>query len=189
MKLAVDLLLFAALLIVTVATVSVIAAVFRLGAPPMPSPPPLREAMVRELARYPSIRRVVDLGSGWGGLAAIAARAYPNREVMGIEASWAPFLFSRLRYAGAAGPVNLTFQRGDVRSLTPTPETAYLCYLSTETMEALGERFQANRPENCVLISAHFAVRPWQPDRRLVAKDAHRTEVFVYEIGRPDRLS
>ena len=187
MTLALNILLLVALLLVAVATVSVVACVFRLGISPMPSPPALRNAMVQELARYPSIRRVVDLGSGWGGLAAMAARACADIETTGIEASWMPFLFSRLWYSGAAAPANLTFQRGDLRSVTIRPETAYLCYLSTETMEALRERFEAHRPRNCVLISAHFAIRTWKPARSVVANDAYRTEVFVYEIGSPGR--
>jgi hypothetical protein len=139
--------------------------------------------MIRELRRYRTVRRVVDLGSGWGGLAVMAARAYPDREVVGIEASWIPYLFSRLRCATAAAPANLSVRRTDVRWITLEPDTAYLCYLSTETMESLRARFEAHRPRNCVVISAHFAIRTWKPERTVVARDAFRTEVFVYEIA------
>lgn len=173
------------LLAVLAATVGAAASVLftarRVGSVPMPSSRSVHRAVVAEVARYPHAR-VVDLGSGWGGLALAVARACPERTVVGIEASRLPLLVSRLRAAArqrASGTV--TFRRGDFRTEAPRGDTIYLCYLAPESMRAVADLLaRAPRPGS-VLISVHFGLRGHEPVRIIRAADLHRTEILVYE--------
>ena len=175
------LLLYLFLALVTIAALSLFVWVFRLRVPPMPSSSKMRDALVAEVARHPHRRRVVDLGAGWGGLAAAIARAHPDREVLGFEISLIPFLVSLLRLTFAGGPKNLRFQRVDFRRFSPEDQTLYLAYLSPIAMEQLRRRFEERRPENSALVSPLFGVRRWTAARRNVVNDLHRTAVYVYD--------
>lgn len=148
----------------------------------MPSSPGMRDTMAEEIERFPAHRKVVDLGSGWGGLAARVARRYPDRDVLGLEAALVPFLFTKLWYRGRRKPKNLAFRRVDFRTLKPEEWTLYLAYLSPLSMETLQHQFEANPAGNIVLISALFSVRPWTPSKTIKARDLHGTAIYVYEI-------
>jgi hypothetical protein len=173
-------LLYIFLLLVAVAGFSLFYWVFRLGVPPMPSSRGMRETILEEIGRYKKQRGVVDLGSGWGGLAARIARAFPQREVTGMELAPVPYLYSRLLHSRKLG--NLTFRREDLSRLEPRDETIYVAYLSPMAMETVRRRFERALPRNAVLISALFSVRPWTAGRTVRARDLHRTNVYVYEI-------
>lgn len=175
-------LLYILLFSITVAGLSLFFWVFRLGVPPMPSSRGMRESVVEEIRRYENHGHVVDLGSGWGGLAARIASAYPDRTVTGIELAPVPYLFSRLVYGRGRG--NLTFRREDFRELEPEDDTMYVAYLSPMAMESLRRRFETGLQRNIVLISALFSVRPWGATRTVRARDMHRTNIHVYEIRR-----
>ena len=142
----------------------------------------MREAMLQEIGTYTAHGRIVDLGSGWGGLAAEAAAEYPDRQVIGLEMAPFPYLFSKLWYRGNRRPGNLTFLKSDFRELEPEEWTVYLAYLSPLAMETLRRRFETKPPRNAVLISALFSVRPWTPVKSVRARDIHRTNIHVYEI-------
>lgn len=179
-------LLYILLFVVVVSGISLFFSVFRLGVPPMPSSKGMREKVVEELGQYENHRSIVDLGSGWGGLAARIAVAYPHRRVTGIELAPVPYLFSRLLHERRRD--NLTFRRGDFRELEPEDDTIYVAYLSPMAMETLRRRFEAGLPRNVVLISALFSVRSWAATRTVQARDVHRTNVHVYEFRLRSRL-
>jgi len=141
----------------------------------------MRDAVVEELGRYEH-RRVVDLGSGWGGLAARIAAAFPGRRVTGLELAPVPYLFSKLRHSGAYK--NLSYRREDFRTLEPEEGTIYVAYLSPMAMESLRRRFERRLPSDAVLVSALFSVRSWNATRTVQARDVHRTNIHVYEIRR-----
>lgn len=175
-------LLYGLLTLITLTGISLFLSIFNLGVPPMPSSRGMREAIVTEIERFPDQKRIVDLGSGWGGLAVGVAKQYPERAVVGMEVALVPYLFSKLWYRGKRKPENLSFERRDFRLLDPKEWTIYLAYLSPPAMEALRHRFESAPPRHAVLISALFSVRPWTPSKTIRARDLHRTNIHVYEI-------
>ena len=157
----------------------------------MPSSSAVRAAVAAEVARLvarhesgstrdPELHTIVDLGSGWGGLAREMALRFPDRTVIGVEASPLPHLCAALTRA-VAGPPNLNFRRADFRSMTPEVGTLYLCFLSPEAMREVHSVFGNQGERENVVISALFGVRGWTPTRTTIASDVYRTEVFVYE--------
>lgn len=177
------------LLAVTIGAVgSIFITAHRVGAVPMPSSPQIHRAVVEEIARVPGARRVVEVGSGWGGLAVRIARSQPGMRVVGVEASAVPWLVSRVRRAIPGAPENLEFRRADFRSTRIEAHTVYVCYLSPSAMRSVRDVFEDGAREGVVVISALFAVREWQSIRTRTARDVHTTRIFVYEPRTdPDR--
>ncbi len=172
------------LLAVTVAAVgSIFFTASRVEAVPMPSLPRVRAAVVDEVARLPGIRRVVEVGSGWGGLALRIARSHPEKRVIGIEASAVPLLVSRARRAVRGAPENVEFRHADFRSMEIEPRTAYVCYLAPPAMRSVRELVENGTREGVVVVSALFAVPGWEPVNTRTACDVHATTIYVYEPG------
>jgi hypothetical protein len=173
--------LCAALLLTLCAVLSLFVAIARLDAVPMPSSAGARRAIIEEARAFPDMQRIVDLGSGWGGLARELAAAFPGKDVVGVEASLVPLLFARVRRKVAGGPANVSYRRHDFRSLSVADDTLYVAYLSPAAMKAVGGLLEDAGDHSVALISALFAVREWQPIRTRTANDLHRTQVFVYD--------
>ncbi|MCL1892502.1 MAG: class I SAM-dependent methyltransferase [Alphaproteobacteria bacterium] len=67
-------------------------------APSLASQNKLREAALQQIARDSSdAKTIIDIGSGWGGLAREIARRFPNARVYGAELFPMPYLYSKLR--------------------------------------------------------------------------------------------
>lgn len=172
------------LLAVTIAAVgSIFFTASRVEAVPMPSLPRVRAAVVDEITRLPGIRRVVEVGSGWGGLALRIARSNPEKRVIGIEASAVPLLVSRARRAVRSAPENVEFRHADFRSMEIEPRTAYVCYLAPPAMRSVRELVENGAREGVVVVSALFAVPGWEPVNTRTARDVHATTIYVYEPG------
>jgi len=193
---------------------------FRLGAPPMPSNRRIRHA-VSHLVATELVNagrrntRIVELGSGWGGLTRRLAAEQPGVPVVGVERSVIPLLWS-VAIQRVRGPVNARFRYGDVvetglagllggptrdgpargRPATPAEQgsetagrtiggrTILVSYLSSEHMKRIGHRIaERPLPHEVVLISAAFALYPYEPDRVETLDDLYRTPVYVYRLG------
>ena len=152
----------------------------RIGAPPLPSSPGMRSAM---LSLLPEVEHCValEVGAGWGGLAIATARARPTWEVTAVEQARVPFAFCWLRQR-LLGPENLTVVYGDGLEALFENADVVTCYLLPETMLALRDRLEACGRPGSVLLSAAFGVRGWVPERSLRLDDLYNTEVFRYRL-------
>lgn len=168
--------LIGALALTVTAAGSVMLSTLRLGTPPMPTSQASRRAVLETIAAYPHLSKVVELGSGWGGLSRQIARTYPAKMVTGIERSWVPWLVSRVAAGRGVG-----YLRSDCLTEQLTDAAVYIGYLSTDHMRRLRALFERDRPRGGVLISVAFAMPGWTPSRRLVAKDLYQTPVYIYE--------
>jgi len=65
------------------------------GISPMPSSAKACRTIVK-LSEQAEFGDVVDLGSGWGTLLFALARKYPERQIIGYELSYLPYLYSRI---------------------------------------------------------------------------------------------
>lgn len=155
--------------------------------PPMPSSAAARREILAVLAAYSADaeqppRQVVDLGSGWGGLAFGVARDNPDLPVVGVEASVVPCLFSTLRAAvdrARARPAP-RFMYRRMWSLPLRDRTVYLSYLSPQSMKLLRSQFERDQPRHGALISCAFAMPGWTPTLVTRARDPFNTKIYVY---------
>lgn len=179
-------LLLSLLSAVTIGAAWLVITTLHLGIPPMPSTRKLRTAVVGTLSDLPAGTRVVDIGSGWGGLVRRIAQARPDLVVEGYERSSLPFLFSRLalsilvRRRGASGSPRIRF--GDFRESGPGDGVCYITYLSPDGMKWIRAVFEKHLPRGGRLVSVVFAVRGWTPARTVRVGDMHRSIVYVYDL-------
>jgi SAM-dependent methyltransferase len=137
---------------------------FRTQVPFYPSGPKVWNAVAALLpAQRPA--RLIDIGSGLGGLALNLARRRPDCSVSGIELAPLPWAISRLR-AYCSGN-RARFVRGDYENLDFADYDVVFAYLSPAAMAALWRKAHAQMRSGAMLLSYEFAIEGRAPDRAI----------------------
>src|SRR5688500_1262248 len=152
------------------------------GIVPMPSSARACRAMLAAVTDAPP-GPIVDLGSGWGTLAIMAARKYPGRDVVGYELSWVPWLVSVL-LKHVLGLRNLSLRRADFLNADLRPAAVLLCYLFRRGMRDLARKLEREGRRPAVLVSNTFALPSHPADEVITLDDAYRTPIYVYRWTR-----
>lgn len=145
---------------------------FRTQVPYYPSHPAVWDAVRQQL---PPPRadgrplRVIDIGSGLGGLLMYLARARPDIECVGIELAPLPWLYSRVR--AAIGHSRARFLPGDYERLDFGQFDLVFAYLSPAAMGGLWRKAEAEMCPDAILISYEFAIDARAPDQTILATD------------------
>ena len=121
--------------------------------------------------------RVIDIGSGLGGLALHLSRRHPGWTVTGIELAPLPWLVSRLRAFGARA----RFVRGDYAALDFARYDAVFAYLSPAAMPALWEKARREMRPGSLLASYEFEIPGHRPAQAIAVKDTNNC-VFVWNF-------
>ena len=103
----------------------------------------------------PQPLRMIDIGSGLGGLVIDLAARRPDSQFEGIELAPLPWLVSRLRQAAGA---RCGFLRGDYHRLDFGAYDVVFAYLSPAAMPALWAKARAEMRTGTLLLSHEFAV-------------------------------
>ncbi|MFC0250328.1 class I SAM-dependent methyltransferase [Massilia consociata] len=106
--------------------------------------------------------RVIDIGSGLGGMVLDLARR-PGIEATGIELAPLPWLVSRLR--AALGGSRARFIRGDYDKLDFAGYDLVFAYLSPAAMDALWQKAVREMRPGALLVSYEFVIDARLPDR------------------------
>ncbi len=123
---------------------------------------------------------IMELGSGWGGLAIAAARAYPGCRVVGVEYSPFPYLAARLRRFFLPSLANLSFVRQNFFETSFSETEVILCYLSNPIMARLRGKFLKELPKGATIISSTFFIPDWEPEKVIDLGGLWKTRLFVY---------
>jgi hypothetical protein len=110
-------------------------------------------AVEAELPQRPL--RMIDIGSGLGGLVVHLAAQRPDSRFEGIELAPLPWLASRLRQMAGA---RCHFLRGDYQHLDFGAYDVVFAYLSPAAMPALWAKARAEMRSGTLLLSHEFAV-------------------------------
>jgi SAM-dependent methyltransferase len=145
----------------------------RLGVPCMPTMPRVRRRMLELAGESPGV--IVELGSGWGGLARAAARRFPLARVTGLEMSPVPWLVSRLLRRR-----NTQFLRRDFFSFPLHDADVVLCYLTNPLMAKLAPKLKAELKPGARVVSSTFFIEGWEPETVEDVKGLWTTRIFVY---------
>jgi hypothetical protein len=146
---------------------------FRTQVPYYPSGPAVWRAVEQALAarlpagRAPRPVRVIDIGSGLGGLVLHLARARPDADCHGIELAPLPWLASRLRALLAGSRAR--FLLGDYEKLDFARYDAVFAYLSPAAMAGLWRKAAAEMRPGSMLLSYEFAIDARAPDQTIHA--------------------
>lgn len=160
---------------------SLIAASHHTGIVPMPSLPFERRLVSLLIHDYPAVSRVIDLGSGWGGLARNVARSNPNIEVTAIEKSAVPHLYSVL-LSRILRLKTIRCSRENLHTMKLSDNEGYITYLSGPAMKKLRLLFERDQPRGGFLISIAFSMPGWTPSRIKYAEGPIHTPVYIYEL-------
>jgi SAM-dependent methyltransferase len=144
---------------------------FRTQVPYYPSGRGVWDAVARQLPAGRPLR-IVDIGSGLGGLVLELARRRPDCELSGIELAPLPWLASSLR-AKLTGS-RARFLRGDYENLNFGNFDVVFAYLSPAAMGGLWAKAEAEMNTGSVLISYEFAIADREPDERVVTADSRK---------------
>ncbi|WP_295995795.1 trans-aconitate 2-methyltransferase [Rugamonas sp.] len=117
---------------------------------------------VRQLLPAGRALRLIDIGSGLGGLTLYLARQRPDCDCVGIELAPLPWLASRLRarLSGSAA----RFVRGDYEDLDFAQFDMIFAYLSPAAMDALWRKAAAELRPGAMLLSYEFEIDARAPD-------------------------
>jgi hypothetical protein len=139
---------------------------FRTQVPFYPSGPAVWGAVAQLL---PAGRvRMIDIGSGLGGLVLNLARKRPDAQFSGIELAPLPWLLSSLR-ARLAG-CGCRFVRGDYELLDFSKYDVVFAYLSPAAMSALWLKAEREMRPGSMLLSYEFLMNGRIPDQIIVVK-------------------
>jgi SAM-dependent methyltransferase len=110
--------------------------------------------------------RMIDIGSGLGGLVLALARRRPESTFVGIELAPLPWLLSRLR-AWQAGS-RARFMRGDYEQLDFSDYDVVFAYLSPAAMGGLWRKAATEMRRGTMLLSYEFLIPGRVPDLAIV---------------------
>ncbi len=148
----------------------------RTGISPMPTNQKVKKALLNSLPG--NIQGpILELGSGWGSLAAPLAKKYPDNQVIGYELSPIPYLFSRLHRMK-----NLHFHRQDFFEIPLKDAGIIVCYLYPEAMRKLKEKFHRELSPNTLIVSHTFAIPGWTPIKTIEVGDIYKTKIYHYRV-------
>ncbi len=159
------------------------------SSPPTPTGPRVMRAVFRLLPRRLPEGAIVELGSGWGGLAIRLAENYPNHDVEGLEVSPLPWLVARLRTLG--GSRNVRFRYGDFMRRDLSGAALVVCYLAGPQMRKLAPKLAAEMRPGTLVLSHTFQLPGWRPADTVIADDIYQSPVYLYEVPdqTPDQAS
>jgi hypothetical protein len=166
--------LFAAFVVLTLLFWST----FRTQVPFYPSGPAAWRT-VAELLPADRPIRLIDIGSGLGGLPLAIARRFPAATPTGIEVAPLPWLFSvlRARLTGSTA----RFVRGDYERLDFADYDVVFAYLSPAAMPALGRKAAREMRPSTMLVSYEFAI-PGKPPDTTVAVTPSGPAMYVWHF-------
>jgi len=141
---------------------------FRTQVPYFPSSQPVWEAVAAALPARPGLR-IIDVGSGLGGMTLHLARLRPDIECTGIELAPLPWLYSFLR-AKLTGS-RARFIRGDYEKIQFQHYDLVFAYLSPAVMNALYAKARREMKAGALLISYEFAIPPYIPDKTILTTE------------------
>lgn len=146
---------------------------------PMPTAPSTRHAMINNIEQE-SPHTIVELGSGWGGVAIEAAIKYPKSEVIGFECSPVPLMAARLRKLIDPRLKNLRFLRRDFFEFNMKDADVVLCYLSNPHMARLEPKLDSELQEGAEVISSTFHMPRWKTRSINTVGGMYDTKIYAY---------
>lgn len=123
--------------------------------------------------------RIVDLGSGLGGLLAHLATRRPQDHLVGVELAPLPALFSRLRLASHA---HCTVRWGSFWKLDLAEYDMVFAFLSPVPMRDLWTKASAEMRPGTLFVSSSFEVPGQTPDRVVQVNDSRQTRLLIWKM-------
>ena len=133
---------------------------FRTQVPFYPSNLAVWDAIAELFPKDKNIR-VIDIGSGLGGLILHLSKRFPHSQFLGIEIAPLPWLVSKLRARQVRSCARFTY--GDYGNLNFAEYDLVFAYLSPVAMPALWEKARTEMRSGTTLLSYEFVIPDVEP--------------------------
>lgn len=147
-----------------------------LGVAPVPTRKAVRSAVLR-LLKNESSANIVELGVGWGGMAADFTRSFQSARIIGYERAILPCLFSKLRFV--FNP-RVTIDKGDIFEASLSNADIVFCYLTPWHMEKLSGVFDEKLKAGSIVVSASFPIPDKTPAACEIVGGIIDVPVYLY---------
>jgi len=177
-------LIFFVLGVIFLAGISIIWTTLWVGISPMPSSRRAILVMLEEIDIDAwGADPIVDVGSGWGSLVFAASAKFQERQIIGYEVSWVPWLFSKIRQF-ILRRNNLCLLRRDFLQIELPASAVIVCYLFPRGMRQLEEKLKQKQAcaHRLLVISNTFALPSSTPVKVIKLNDLYRSPVYVYHF-------
>jgi SAM-dependent methyltransferase len=152
---------------------------FRSQVPFFPSRPIVWQQVAKLMPQNKPVR-MIDIGSGLGGMSMYIAKVRPDSHVEGIEIAPLPWLISYVR--AWIRRSSAVFKLGDYRKLDFASYDVVFAYLSPAAMLALWEKARQEMRPGSLLISHEFEIPGVAPSLR-VAGNKQSPVVYVWQLS------
>lgn len=167
------------LVVAILAGLSIIWSTIICGITPMPSSAVARKAMLA-LSCETGDGPIYELGSGWGNVLIALAKQFPNRQIVGYEISFLPWLISKLLIK-ILGLKNVHVYRKNFLNADLSEASVIVCYLFLEVMEKLDAKLKTESSELKFVISNNFSLPNHTPVKTIQLNDFYGSPVYLYE--------
>lgn len=150
------------------------------GISPMPTSFKMKQALINVLPKIDH-GNIYELGSGWGGIAILMAKKYPQCEVIAYESSPLPYFVSLLR-KNILGIKNLTLKKNDFLKSDLKSARLIYCYLYPRGMENLKHLLDEKSIRNSFLISNTFALPDLKAEKIIKIEDLYHSKLYIYNL-------
>jgi len=134
------------------------------GISPTPSSLKVRKILLNSIPNIPE-GIILELGSGWGGLACELAKQFPQCQIYAYEISPIPWFISKVR--GFFLKIkNLHIKREDFFDLSFESCSMVVCYLYSGAMQKLKDKFEKELTPGTWIVTHTFAVPGWIPYKK-----------------------
>jgi hypothetical protein len=123
--------------------------------------------------------RIIDLGSGLGGLLVHLAPRRPHDQLIGVELAPLPALFSKLRLLHHA---QCTVRWGSFWKLDLADYDMVFAFLSPVPMQDLWTKASAEMRPGTLFVSSSFEIPGQTPDRVVQVNDSRRTRLLIWKM-------
>lgn len=134
---------------------------------------------VKELIPEGKMVRVLDIGSGMGGLVLYLSRERPHAHCVGIELAPLPWLISVLFGVLKKSPA--TFKYGDYQAVKLSEYDIVFAYLSPAAMPDLWRKAELEMRAGSLLISYEFEI-PGVTPKWQIQERQDDASIFVWEL-------
>ncbi len=151
---------------------------FRTQVPFYPSNRVTWDAVAELLPKNKSVR-LIDIGSGLGGLVLNLSARRPDSHFLGIEIAPLPWLVSKLR--AQLTKSRARFTRGDYGHLNFAEYDVVFAYLSPVAMPALWEKARTEMRPGTMLLSYEFSIPEVEPTLTVVPA-VNKPKIYAWRM-------